>query len=767
MRWPYLLSLFWLLGASLLLFFNILCGASTGTLLKRWYWLEAGTENIPGAHPVTRWTSYNSCGVENGHNYDCTSSTPGYPVSPALNFKTTDGVPSGLTSRHGVTYYLTKVGWAFLLIGLFFTLLTLIPVLLGFCLPKVSSIGIGSNVSIMLALLFTTLSACLLTAGYVKARNDFRNAGNSTKLGQTMIAFLWTSVFLLFLSSIFSGVGCFAGLMGARREKRDRYSDEYNDGSSHDTYHEKTRKRGGFFSRSAKPAEDVEKYDYENTALNNQDEAANERISGVTATSADAAAAGQTGTGAGTIGTAAAVGAGAGAIGTKTAGATGGYVPGYSQKGTQPTQTSSNNYASGNPGYPSNIPGTMASADIDKKSRDLDSSSGVKNQSSTSRFNTGGFSGANSAKHTYAGYDVGEVDAYDKPKATATAPTTASDTGVKNFDMSKDSTTDASKNVSTDSKYPTTEAELDESKNESNSTGQYGILGAAAAALGFGGAKAEDDGETDSQKGVSKSTEVNDSTPNTEAATGSGSSKNAGAYNKTSSTIAEPTYTLQTGNYESPKKAESSKNVSAYDKVTGESEKSNFHVNKDPYGNTTYGYKTGVPDNSASNAAASAVNESNTTTTTTGVDSSLASAAAYSSSTGTGAIDTVDTSKVKPAVDLSRNKNPITGRRSGQATSGTPSVSATTGSRATGARAGTTGTTSDATAAVTGADVPGSFPEDNSNYGYSSSATTGGKTDYMSTPRNLAKAGEAKTAETTNSGKGFIEKTVEAAKNVI
>lgn len=258
MRWPFILSLFFLLGAGLLTFFNILNGASTGTLLNRWYWLEADTNGIPGAHDRTRWTSYNSCGVQNGHNHDCTSSSAAYPASPAYNFDTTVNVPPGLKSRKGRDFYLTKVGWAFLLLALLFILLALLPTMLSFCLPKVTAVSWLSSISPLVALMFSILAASLLTAGYVRVRNSFRNDGRSASVNPTQIAFLWTTVALLILSSAFGSVDCCSALFDKR--KHERYSDHYGgEESSHGTYgndyvHEKNPAeeepvKRGFFGR--------------------------------------------------------------------------------------------------------------------------------------------------------------------------------------------------------------------------------------------------------------------------------------------------------------------------------------------------------------------------------------------------------------------------------------------------------------------------------------------------------------------------------------
>lgn len=278
MRWIFILSLIALLGSGLLQFFTILCGASTGSVLGKWYWLQADTSGIPGANSITRWTSYTSCGVNNGRNFDCSSSQAAYPMSPVANFGTTDGVPDGLQSKHGSTYYLSKTGWAFLLIGLFFTVLTIVPTIVSMFSKSTKFKGISSIAS-LLAMLFMILSASLLTAAYVKARNAFRSAGSSTKLGSTMFGFLWASVVLLFLSTILSATGCFAG----RRKNRQAIID---DESSHDTFgnsYAQEKQSTGFFSRK-KPVNDAEtlnsRVDYhpkDNLPLTNTDSEVGQR----------------------------------------------------------------------------------------------------------------------------------------------------------------------------------------------------------------------------------------------------------------------------------------------------------------------------------------------------------------------------------------------------------------------------------------------------------------------------------------------------------
>ncbi|SSD60730.1 uncharacterized protein SCODWIG_02491 [Saccharomycodes ludwigii] len=199
-KFVHFLILFFILGAGLLTFFTILSGGRSSGTLGKFYWLEADTQNIGNAQNTTRWTNYMSCGYTNGNYHDCSSRMAGYPFSPRDNFNTSANLPSTFVRHRKTYYYLSRVGWAMLLIGLFFILCTLIPSVLALCF-SIPSVLVCSSVFVWLSWFFITLAACLLTACYVKGRNAFQNDNRHAKLGVKNFAFIWTTVALLTISA--------------------------------------------------------------------------------------------------------------------------------------------------------------------------------------------------------------------------------------------------------------------------------------------------------------------------------------------------------------------------------------------------------------------------------------------------------------------------------------------------------------------------------------------------------------------------------------
>lgn len=88
-----LASLALIAGAILLIFLTLLGGAVDHNPTNRFYFLQADTSGIAGAGPLTRWTFWNACGVDNGRN-SCPKVHPAYPLDPARNFDgPDDGIP--------------------------------------------------------------------------------------------------------------------------------------------------------------------------------------------------------------------------------------------------------------------------------------------------------------------------------------------------------------------------------------------------------------------------------------------------------------------------------------------------------------------------------------------------------------------------------------------------------------------------------------------------------------------------------------------------
>ncbi|EEH09041.1 conserved hypothetical protein [Histoplasma capsulatum G186AR] len=206
-----LLGLLFTAGAFILMMLTLIGGSRNTNPLNRTWFLEADTSNIPGAPETSRWTFWGVCGVSDGKN-DCHGTTAAFPLDPpsSWNFDTTDGVPPQFigTSRY---FYITRFMFAFMLIGVFWVVLSLFTGLLALCTR------IGAWISAffaVLGLIFQILTSSLMTAGYVKGRNNFSSNGQPAKVGPNAFAWMWTAVALLFLSS------CLYCVSGTGRSKR-------------------------------------------------------------------------------------------------------------------------------------------------------------------------------------------------------------------------------------------------------------------------------------------------------------------------------------------------------------------------------------------------------------------------------------------------------------------------------------------------------------------------------------------------------------------
>lgn len=193
-----IVSLILTAGAVLLLFLVILGGTRDRTPLDDIYFLRADTSAIRGAPKLARWTFWNVCETgPNGRN-QCSGTSAAYPFDPARNFGTNEAMPSQFvgTKRY---YYMTRFLFAFFIIGLFFAVCSLFTGLLALC----SRLGGAlSGLLTAVALFFHSIVAALMTATYVLARKRFRDNNQTADLGPRAFAFVWTSWFCLFLSTI-------------------------------------------------------------------------------------------------------------------------------------------------------------------------------------------------------------------------------------------------------------------------------------------------------------------------------------------------------------------------------------------------------------------------------------------------------------------------------------------------------------------------------------------------------------------------------------
>ncbi|ESZ90716.1 putative SUR7 family protein FMP45 [Sclerotinia borealis F-4128] len=210
-----------LLGASIMFMFFVILGGVTHTSpLNKTQFLTADTSSISGARPVSQWNYFYVCGAGNN---DCGKAVPDIPFGYAW-VGGGDGAPSSLIGKYGKNttaysyYYMWRFGWVFYLLGLLFTVGAFMVAMLGVCSRLGSVVG---SLTTMSALFFFTLGASLMTAEFVKARNQFRSAGMSASIGRYAFGFTWAAWACLFLASIFL---CIGGMTGESRRNRRRES---------------------------------------------------------------------------------------------------------------------------------------------------------------------------------------------------------------------------------------------------------------------------------------------------------------------------------------------------------------------------------------------------------------------------------------------------------------------------------------------------------------------------------------------------------------
>ncbi|PHH59604.1 hypothetical protein CDD81_2816 [Ophiocordyceps australis] len=200
-----------LLGTSLLLlWFVILSGVTHHTPLSHTYFLRADTNGITGARDTTQWTYFYYCGRG---NQDC----GGAHAAPAFGRawdSNADNIPDGLGGSHGKhttsrrIYYLWRFGWVFLIMTLFFEVLSFFSAFLACCgrLGAAVSYFVSS-----IALFFYALGISLTTAVFVIARNKFHKAGRDAKIGPWAFGFLWGSFAALLIADVLFCLGIRGG----------------------------------------------------------------------------------------------------------------------------------------------------------------------------------------------------------------------------------------------------------------------------------------------------------------------------------------------------------------------------------------------------------------------------------------------------------------------------------------------------------------------------------------------------------------------------
>ncbi|XWX02232.1 hypothetical protein V2A60_010266 [Cordyceps javanica] len=194
-----------LMGTSLLfLLFIILAGVTTSTPFNKTYFLQADTKGIDGARDVSQWTYFYVCGEG---NVDCGKAKPALPFGHAWSSDASN-VPQGIAGSHSGSnnkfYLLSRFGWVFLLLALFFGTLTFFSSFLA-CCGRLGA-AVATFVSFF-ALLCHAVASSLLTATYALAQKKFSADNRDSKLGRYGFGFLWGSFTALLISVVVFSAG--------------------------------------------------------------------------------------------------------------------------------------------------------------------------------------------------------------------------------------------------------------------------------------------------------------------------------------------------------------------------------------------------------------------------------------------------------------------------------------------------------------------------------------------------------------------------------
>jgi len=199
-------------GAVVLLFFVILGGVNYTPPLNETFFLSADISSfhstIDSPSGFGQWTLWGICGATtNGKNVNCGTHHAAYPFSPKDNFGSS--VPPYFVNHEHFFYYTSRFMFAFFLIAVAFGIFAIFTGLFALCSR------IGSAVSAVFAvgaMVIDLIAASLMTAVFVRGRDEFQNAGITASLGVKAFGFAWGSVgCLLFATFGFCCVACGPG----------------------------------------------------------------------------------------------------------------------------------------------------------------------------------------------------------------------------------------------------------------------------------------------------------------------------------------------------------------------------------------------------------------------------------------------------------------------------------------------------------------------------------------------------------------------------
>lgn len=184
------------MGAVTALVFVNISGTSNDNFVSNFYFSE-----VEGTY---RWTMYGVCQQVDNGAIQCSSPSPAYPYSPAENFSF-NNIPEEFRSQRNTYYYLLRIAYGFFLVGLLFSVLSLIVVILPGC-SMGHRTGLPATTMLFMTFLFATVAATLDTVAHMKGVRVFTNAGFRANIGRNMFICMWTGAGLMFVAACALGI---------------------------------------------------------------------------------------------------------------------------------------------------------------------------------------------------------------------------------------------------------------------------------------------------------------------------------------------------------------------------------------------------------------------------------------------------------------------------------------------------------------------------------------------------------------------------------
>lgn len=206
--------------AVLLLFFVILGGVTDDPPLNETFFISVDISSfrtgIITPSGFGQWTLWGVCGATtDGKNVNCGARHAAYPFSPFDNFGR--GVPAYFVEHRPYFYFTTRFMFAFFLIAIAFAIFSVFTGLLALCSRLGSAV---SSIFAMAAMIIDLIAASLMTAAFVRGRDEFIKAEITASLGVKAFGFAWGSVGCL----LFATFGFCCAACGPGRIRRTDYS---------------------------------------------------------------------------------------------------------------------------------------------------------------------------------------------------------------------------------------------------------------------------------------------------------------------------------------------------------------------------------------------------------------------------------------------------------------------------------------------------------------------------------------------------------------